>query len=84
MHYSFANDGTCSTRVEFDIEQGRVYRIAFHKGCDGNLKALGALAEGLRVEEAIRRLSGITCGPKGTSCGDQLARHLRETQVRSV
>ena len=76
MHYSFENNGTCSTSVEFDVENGRVYNIAYHSGCEGNLKALGALAEGLAVEDAIGRLSGITCGCRDTSCGDQLALHL--------
>ncbi|HWQ58349.1 MAG TPA: TIGR03905 family TSCPD domain-containing protein [Clostridia bacterium] len=84
MHYGFRNVGTCSTRVEFDVEEGKLRNIRFADGCNGNLKALAALAEGMMVDEAILRLGGITCGMKGTSCGDQLARHLQGLRKQNV
>ncbi len=81
MHYTFQPEGVCSSRIDLDIDgEGRVHNIAYTGGCNGNLKALSALAEGLPVAEVIRRLDGITCGPKGTSCSDQLARGLKALQ----
>lgn len=76
MHYSHKNIGTCSSRVEFDIDDNKVYNVRYEGGCNGNLKALGALVEGMPVKEVISRLRGITCGFKDTSCSDQLARAL--------
>ncbi len=77
MHYTFYPKGVCSRKIELDVEDGRVHNICYIGGCNGNLKALGALAEGMTVDEVIARLDGITCGDKSTSCSDQLARNLR-------
>lgn len=78
MHYTFYPKGVCSSQIDLDVDDaGRVHNIAYTGGCNGNLKALGALAEGLTVEELVTRLNGITCGFKGTSCSDQLARNLK-------
>ncbi|MBQ9949227.1 MAG: TIGR03905 family TSCPD domain-containing protein [Clostridia bacterium] len=79
MHYKHNNMGTCSTQVEFDIENGTVYNVKYTGGCNGNLKALSALVEGMKTEEVIKRLRGITCGMKSTSCSDQLAQALEDT-----
>lgn len=84
MHYMFKNSGVCSTRVEFDVEDDRVRNIVYTNGCDGNLKAVASLAEGMTVDEVIGKLGGITCGSNSTSCGDQLARHLRGIQTKNV
>lgn len=80
MHYTFDNDGTCSSKVEFDVEDGKVRNIVYTKGCSGNLKALATLAEGMAVDELIEKLGGLRCGAHDTSCGDQLARHLTEVK----
>ena len=74
MH--FKPRGICATDIEFDIRDGRVYDVKFTNGCDGNHKGITALIEGMEVEEAVKRLSGITCGPRKTSCPDQLAEAL--------
>jgi uncharacterized protein (TIGR03905 family) len=84
MHYAFKNSGVCSSKVEFDVEENRVRNIAYTNGCNGNLKALASLAEGMTVDEVIEKLGGITCGSNGTSCGDQLARHLRGLKTKSL
>ncbi len=76
MH--FKPSGICATDIEFDIRDGRVYDVVFTNGCDGNHKGLSALIEGMEVQDAINRLSGITCGPRRTSCPDQLAVALKE------
>ncbi|MBQ8894967.1 MAG: TIGR03905 family TSCPD domain-containing protein [Clostridia bacterium] len=73
--------GTCSRSITFDVtEEGTLHNVRFEGGCNGNLQGISALVEGMPVEEAIQRLSGICCGFKGTSCPDQLAQALIEYQ----
>lgn len=76
MHYNYKTSGVCSSNIEFDVENGIVKNVRYTGGCNGNLKAISALVEGLPKEKVISILSGITCGHKGTSCSDQLARAL--------
>ena len=77
MHYQFFPSSVCSSKIDLDIENGRIHNLCYTGGCNGNLKALAALCEGMEVEEVIRRLDGITCGTNFTSCSDQLARNLK-------
>ena len=72
------NQGTCSSSVEFVIDEGKIRSVSFRGGCNGNLQGISRLVEGLEVEEAVKRLSGIRCGDNATSCPDQLARALVE------
>jgi uncharacterized protein (TIGR03905 family) len=73
--------GTCSRLISFEVsEEGTLHNVRFEGGCNGNLQGIGALVEGMDIDEAIRRLSGIQCGFKGTSCPDQLACALIEYQ----
>ncbi len=74
----YATQGTCSRFIDFDLEDGIVKNVVFTGGCNGNLKGIAALVEGMDANEAIKRLSGITCGFKPTSCPDQLAKALEE------
>lgn len=78
MHYTYKTSGTCSTMIDFDIEDGRLHNIVYTNGCNGNLKAIGSLLEGMPVEFAIERLESISCGGGPTSCGDQLARAIKQ------
>ncbi len=78
MHISYEPKGVCAAGLEFDIEDGVVKNINFMGGCDGNHKGLAALAEGMPPEEAAKRLKGITCGRRNTSCPDQLAAALEQ------
>ncbi|MCL2412438.1 MAG: TIGR03905 family TSCPD domain-containing protein [Treponema sp.] len=71
--YEFKTDGTCSSKIQFEIKDGKVYSVSFEKGCTGNLKALGILIEGMDAAEVVQKLKGLKCGAKNTSCGDQLA-----------
>ena len=73
MKYTHQNKGTCSTQIEFDIEDGILHNVKFTNGCNGNLQGVSKLVEGLPAEEAVKRLKGIRCGKKNTSCPDQLA-----------
>ena len=78
MHYTYHTQNTCSQIISMDIEGDVVHNISFEGGCNGNLKAVSRLVEGLTVSEIEEKLSGITCGRKPTSCGDQLAHAVRE------
>lgn len=76
MQFEYKTKGTCSQRIYFDIEDGKVLNVEFLGGCNGNLKGIGSLVNGMDVDEVIRRLEGTTCGMKTTSCPDQLAKAL--------
>ena len=70
----------CSRQIDFDIVDGKLHNVRYVRGCNGNLQAVGRLLEGMSVQEALSRLSGIDCSGRGTSCTDQLARVLTEAQ----
>lgn len=76
MH-QFKTKGTCSQMIYFDLEGSKVKNVQFIGGCSGNLKGIGALVEGMDIDEVIARTEGITCGFKKTSCPDQLAQALK-------
>jgi uncharacterized protein (TIGR03905 family) len=71
--YEYTTQGTCSSKIRFDIQDNKVRGIAFQGGCDGNLKGISLLAEGMDALELIKKLKGVRCGFKQTSCPDQLA-----------
>ena len=73
MTYEYKTSGTCSTKIKFDIEDGKVKNVVFTNGCNGNLKAISKLVDGMSAEKVIEILKGNTCGYKNTSCADQLA-----------
>ncbi len=75
---NYKTKGTCSQAIDFDIKDGKVYNVKFLGGCNGNLKGIGSLVEGMEVAEVVKRLEGTTCGFKNTSCPDQLAKALKE------
>lgn len=77
MEYIYNTKGTCSTQIKLNIQDNIVTDVEFTGGCNGNLKAIRALVNGLTVEQIEEKLSGITCGHKPTSCGDQLAKACR-------
>ena len=67
----------CSKQIDIQIKDGVILSVVYTRGCDGNAKGIGALIKDMTVEEAIRRLEGITCGKRPTSCPDQLAKVLK-------
>ena len=77
--HTYQNRGTCSrsTTVTLD-DQGVIQSVQVPGGCNGNLKGIMSLLQGMDAREAIRRMEGLTCGPKSTSCPDQIARAIRE------
>jgi len=76
--YEFITKGTCSTKISFDIEDGKLHSVKFDDGCDGNLKALGVLVEGMDAAEIYKKLNGLRCDDKETSCADQLAKAIEQ------
>lgn len=72
----YTTKGVCSREITFEVENNKVKNVSFYRGCEGNLKGIASLVEGMEVDEVISRLKGIDCGGKGTSCPDQLAKAL--------
>ena len=70
--------GVCAQLIDFDIVDNKVTNVKFVGGCNGNLQGISRLIEGMDAKEAIKRIEGITCGFKSTSCPDQLAKALKE------
>lgn len=79
MNYKYRPRGVCSQLFEFSVEDGKLVSLKVTGGCSGNLQGISKLVVGMEVDEVIRRLDGIRCGYKPTSCPDQLARALKET-----
>lgn len=78
-HHSYIPKGTCSSRIEFDLdEKGKIHNVSFTGGCPGNTFGVCTLAEGNDAAELAGRLKGIPCRDKGTSCPDQLSRAIEE------
>jgi uncharacterized protein (TIGR03905 family) len=76
--YEYKTAETCSTKINFSIEDGKLYSIKFEGGCNGNLKAISALLEGMDASFAVKRLKGLRCDNRGTSCADQLVRAIEQ------
>lgn len=82
MKYEYKTTGTCSQRIFFEIEDGKLSHVEFLGGCNGNLQGIGRLVEGMEAEEVIKRLEGVHCGMKPTSCPDQLACAIKEALAK--
>ncbi|MEE0927801.1 MAG: TIGR03905 family TSCPD domain-containing protein [Acutalibacteraceae bacterium] len=76
MTYSYKTSGTCSVKIEFEVNDNILSNVRFYGGCNGNLKGISSLCEGMEISEVINKLDGIKCGCKSTSCPDQLAKAL--------
>ena len=81
MQFDYKTQGTCSQRILFEIEDGKLKNVQFIGGCNGNLKGIGSLVDGMDVDQVIARLDGTTCGFKATSCPDQLAQALKAAKA---
>lgn len=78
MKHTYQTKGTCSAMIEFEIVDGKVHNVQFIGGCDGNTQGVARLVEGMEADEVLRRLEGIRCGWKTTSCPDQLCKAIRQ------
>ena len=79
-HYTYKTAGVCSRQIDIDIEGNTVVKVVFTGGCSGNTQGVAALIAGMNIDEAISRIEGIHCGPRPTSCPDQLAQALEQHQ----
>ena len=77
MQYTYYPQGVCSQRMDVEVEDGKIQKVEVLGGCNGNLQGISRLVVGMDGEEAIRRMEGIRCGGKPTSCPDQLAKALK-------
>ena len=80
MQYTYKTKGTCSQMINFEVEDNKVKNVQFFGGCNGNLKGIAALVEGMDIDEVIARVEGVKCGMKSTSCPDQLAQALKQAK----
>lgn len=79
MTYTYTPHGVCSRQINFELDDAcKVRNVKFVGGCAGNTQGVAALIEGMDAEEAIKRLKGIDCRGRGTSCPDQLATAIEE------
>ena len=78
MKYTYEPSGVCSRQINFEVENGIVTKLEVIGGCNGNLQGISKLVEGMKVEDVIKKLKGIDCKGKGTSCPDQIAKALEE------
>ena len=82
--HTYLTEGTCSRSIEFDLSpDNKVTDIRFIGGCDGNLKGICLLCDGMKADELIQKLSGIRCGRKSTSCPDQLSRAIKKALAKT-
>ena len=82
MVYEYRTKGTCARTISFELENGIVSNVRFDGGCNGNLKGIASLVNGMKAEDVIARCEGIRCGFKSTSCPDQFAKALKEAMSK--
>ena len=75
---TYYTQGTCSTQIDIVTNGDIIENVAFYGGCNGNLQGISILVKGMKIDDAIKKLEGITCGFKSTSCPDQLAKSLKQ------
>ena len=80
MQYTYKTRGVCSQMISFEVNDNKISNVQFFGGCNGNLKGIGALVDGMDINEVISRIEGIKCGMKSTSCPDQLAQALKQVK----
>ena len=82
--FQYTTQGVCSKAIHFEVEGNKVKNVSYVGGCNGNLKGISSLVEGMDIDDVITRLEGTTCGAKKTSCPDQLARALKAYKEEST
>lgn len=81
---NYKTKGTCSMEISFDVVEDTVHSVHFVGGCNGNTQGVSKLVEGMKVDDVIDRLEGIKCGPRPTSCPDQLAKALKQYKEQKL
>jgi uncharacterized protein (TIGR03905 family) len=82
MEYTYQPRGVCSRKITFELDNGIVRNVRFTGGCSGNTQGVAMLVDGMPADEIVRRLRGIKCGWKDTSCPDQLATAIEQAQEK--
>jgi len=82
--FEYKTQGVCSKSIHFEVENNKIKNLSYVGGCNGNLKGIGALVEGMDIDEVIARLEGTVCGTKNTSCPDQLTRALKAYKAENA
>ena len=82
MEYRYEPQGVCSYEMIIEVERDTIKKVTIEGGCAGNTVGVSRLVEGMKIDEAIKRLKGIPCGLKGTSCPDQLSKALEEIKEK--
>jgi len=83
MHH-YKTNGVCATKINFDLRDGKIHSVSFENGCNGNLKAVGILVEGMDAGELVKKLKGLRCDRRMTSCADQLATAVMVAVAQAV
>ena len=78
---TYKTQGTCSSHIEIEVEDGVIKEVFYWGGCNGNLQGISRLVKGMKVDDVIAKLEGVRCGNRPTSCPDQLCKALREMQA---
>ena len=78
---TYKTQGTCSSHIEIEVEDGVIKEVFYWGGCNGNLQGISRLVKGMKVDDVIAKLEGVHCGNRVTSCPDQLCKALREMQA---
>ena len=84
MEFTYKTKGVCSQMIRFTIEDNKLSNVQFFGGCNGNLKGIASLVEGMDIDDVIARIEGVRCGMTSTSCPDQLAQALKQAKEEAV
>ena len=82
MKYTYKTSGVCSREIIIEVDGNIIKKVTFIGGCQGNTQGVSSLVKGMQIDEVIKRLKGVLCGIKGTSCPDQLAKALEEIKEK--
>lgn len=83
MNFTYHTKGTCSVQIDIELDGDVIKEVEFTGGCNGNLKGIAALVRGMKADQVIEKLEGITCSRRPTSCPDQLATALKEAKKQN-
>ena len=82
-HFTYKPTRVCSRMIDIDLEGDTIVKVTFTGGCSGNTQGVAALIAGMNIDEAISRIEGIHCGPRPTSCPDQLSKALKACKAEA-
>lgn len=81
--FEYETKGVCSTKISFEVDNNKLKNVKFYGGCNGNLSGISSLVEGMNIDDVIDKINGTTCGPRSTSCPDQLSLALKAYKAQN-